>query len=132
MGMEPAPATEGAKRLRIVLGDQLLPIELLDGPADTRVFMAEDLELCTRVRHHQQKLVLFLAAMRAYRDALVARGYDVTLVGDAHTTEDLSEWGAPSPALVIAHTNLYWGQQSAPGRTATVVATGDVELTPRG
>ena len=77
MGMEPAPATEGAKRLRIVLGDQLLPIELLDGPADTRVFMAEDLELCTRVRHHQQKLVLFLAAMRAYRDALVARGYDV-------------------------------------------------------
>ena len=62
MGMEPAPATEGAKRLRIVLGDQLLPIELLDGPADTRVFMAEDLELCTRVRHHQQKLVLFLAA----------------------------------------------------------------------
>ena len=23
------------------------------------------------------------------------RGYDTTLVGDAHTTEDLTEWGAP-------------------------------------
>ena len=25
------------------------------------------------------------------------RGYDVTLVGDAHTTEDLTEYGAPPP-----------------------------------
>ena len=48
------------------------------------------------------------------------RGYDVTLVGDAHTTEDLSEWGAPPPDKVIAHTNLYWENQSAPGRTAGV------------
>jgi nicotinamidase-related amidase len=46
------------------------------------------------------------------------RGYDVTLVADAHTTEDLSPWGAPPPEQVIAHTNLYWSQQSAPGRTA--------------
>src|SRR5262245_60964490 len=35
------------------------------------------------------------------------RGYDATLVGDAHTTEDLTEWGAPPPEQVIAHTNLY-------------------------
>ncbi len=48
------------------------------------------------------------------------RGYDVTLVGDAHTTEDLSEWGAPPPDKVIAHTNLYWEEQAAPGRTAGV------------
>jgi nicotinamidase-related amidase len=34
------------------------------------------------------------------------RGYDVTLVGDAHTTEGLSAWGAPPPDVVIAHTNL--------------------------
>jgi nicotinamidase-related amidase len=26
-----------------------------------------------------------------------ARGYDATLVGDAHTTEDQTEWGAPPP-----------------------------------
>ncbi|MGO4533286.1 isochorismatase family protein [Leifsonia sp. 2MCAF36] len=51
----------------------------------------------------------------------LTRGYDVTLVGDAHTTEDLSEWGAPTPDLVIAHTNLYWSNQRAPGRTAEVV-----------
>src|SRR3954449_1664404 len=38
----------------------------------------------------------------------IARGYDATLVSDAHTTEDLTEWGAPSPDMVIAHTNLYW------------------------
>jgi nicotinamidase-related amidase len=54
------------------------------------------------------------------------RGYDVTLVGDAHTTEDLSEWGAPSPDKVIAHTNLYWGNHTGPGRTAAVADTKDV------
>ena len=56
------------------------------------------------------------------------RGYDVTLVGDAHTTEDLSDWGAPPPELVIAHTNLYWGNHTAPGRSAGVVATSDVRF----
>ena len=56
------------------------------------------------------------------------RGYDATLVGDAHTTEDLSEWGAPPPDLVIAHTNLYWSDQSAPGRTAGTVEAKDVDF----
>lgn len=55
-----------------------------------------------------------------------ARGYDVTLVADAHTTEDLSEWGAPPPGQVIAHTNLYWAHQSAPGRSARVPTTAEV------
>jgi nicotinamidase-related amidase len=55
-----------------------------------------------------------------------ARGYDVTLVADAHTTEDLSQWGAPAPAQVIAHTNLYWSHQSAPGRTAQTPTTAEV------
>ncbi|HEY3015371.1 MAG TPA: cysteine hydrolase family protein [Nocardioides sp.] len=54
------------------------------------------------------------------------RGYDVTLVGDAHTTEDQTEWGAPPPDQVIAHTNLYWQYHRAPGRTAGVAATKDV------
>jgi len=60
----------------------------------------------------------------------LVRGYDVTLVADAHTTEDLSEWGAPTPDLVIAHTNLYWSNQRAPGRTADVVAAAEVALRP--
>jgi nicotinamidase-related amidase len=54
------------------------------------------------------------------------RGYDVTLVGDAHTTEDQSPWGAPPPDKVIAHTNLYWQQHTAPGRTAAVTETKEV------
>ncbi len=59
----------------------------------------------------------------------LTRGYDVTLVGDAHTTEDQSAWGAPSPGEVIAHTNLYWKYQDAPGRSADVVETGSVAFT---
>ena len=51
----------------------------------------------------------------------------MTLVSDAHTTEDLSEWGAPSPDKVIAHTNLYWSHQTAPGRKAATVETKDVD-----
>jgi nicotinamidase-related amidase len=57
-----------------------------------------------------------------------ARGYDATLVSDAHTTEDLTEWGAPPPDKVIAHTNMYWGEQRAPGRTAGTVATTEVDF----
>lgn len=55
-----------------------------------------------------------------------ARGYDVTLVGDAHTTEDLSAYGAPSPDLVISHTNLYWSWQGGPGKSAATVNTADI------
>jgi nicotinamidase-related amidase len=58
-----------------------------------------------------------------------ARGYDATLVSDAHTTEDHSEWGAPPPEQVIAHTNLYWSDQTAPGRTAGTVKAADVDFT---
>ena len=54
------------------------------------------------------------------------RGYDVTLFGDAHTTENLSEYGAPTPDKVIAHTNLYWQYHRAPGRTAAVRSADEV------
>jgi nicotinamidase-related amidase len=57
------------------------------------------------------------------------RGYDVTLVGDAHTAGDKFAWGAPPVEQVIAHTNLYWRFQAAPGRTAGVVETKDVTFT---
>jgi len=66
------------------------------------------------------------ACIRSTIHGALARGYDVTLVGDAHTTEDQSAWGAPPPEQVIAHTNLYWHYQTAPGRTAAVVETKDV------
>jgi nicotinamidase-related amidase len=67
--------------------------------------------------------------IRSTLHGAIVRGYDATLVGDAHTTEDLSDWGAPSPDLVIAHTNLYWGNHTAPGREAGTVATADVDFT---
>ncbi|HEY5267320.1 MAG TPA: isochorismatase family protein [Acidimicrobiales bacterium] len=57
-----------------------------------------------------------------------ARGYDATLVSDAHTTEDATKWGAPPPDQVIAHTNFYWTYQAAPGRTAGTVATKGVNF----
>lgn len=56
------------------------------------------------------------------------RGYDVTLVSDAHTTEDLTAYGAPPPEQVIAHTNLTWQWQSAPGRRAATVASKQVSF----
>ncbi len=68
------------------------------------------------------------ACIRSTLHGAFARGYDATLVSDAHTTEDQSEWGAPPPDLVIAHTNLYWTYQTAPGRTAGTVETKDVNF----
>ena len=68
------------------------------------------------------------ACIRSTLHGALARGYDAILVGDAHTTEDLSKWGAPPPDQVIAHTNLYWKFQTAPGRTAAVVAAKDVDF----
>lgn len=68
------------------------------------------------------------ACIRSTLHGALARGYDATLVSDAHTTEDLSPWGAPPPEQVIAHTNLYWGNQTAPGRTAGTVETKDVDF----
>ena len=62
------------------------------------------------------------------RQFLEGRGYDVTLVTDAHTTSDLTQWGAPPPEQVIDHTNLYWQYQTAPGRTAAAVAADEVWL----
>jgi nicotinamidase-related amidase len=58
------------------------------------------------------------------------RGYDVTLVGDAHTMEDASQWGMPVPEQVIAFTNIYWAYHAAPGRTAGTVETAEVDFAP--
>lgn len=68
------------------------------------------------------------ACIRSTIHGAHVRGYDVILVSDAHTTGDKSEWGAPGPAEVIAHTNLYWSYQTAPGRSAGVATTSDVDF----
>ncbi len=68
------------------------------------------------------------ACIRSTLHGAIVRGYDATLVADAHTTEDLSAYGAPVPGQVIAHTNLYWQYQTAPGRTAGTLKTEEVDF----
>ena len=71
------------KTLRIVLGDQcsahLSALSDLD-PAQDTVLMAEVTDECTYVRHHQQKIVLVLSAMRHFARALRARGVAVDYI----------------------------------------------------
>ncbi|HEY1666586.1 MAG TPA: cysteine hydrolase family protein [Trebonia sp.] len=70
------------------------------------------------------------ACIRATIHGAFVRGYDVTLVSDAHTTDDRSAYGGPPAGQIIALTNLYWSYQSAPGRTAEVVPAAEVAFTP--
>jgi len=67
--------------------------------------------------------------IRATLHGAMARGYDATLVGDAHTLEDPSQWGLPFNAeQVIAFTNSYWDEAAAPGRVGGTVMTADVDF----
>lgn len=69
--------------LRVVLGDQcsrtIASLAGLD-PARDVVLMAEVAGECTYVRHHPQKIVLVLSAMRHFARALAARGVRVDYV----------------------------------------------------
>ncbi len=64
--------------------------------------------------------------VRSTLHGALTRGYDTTLVRDAHTTPDQSQYGAPPPEQVIAHTNLYWQYQTAPGRSCGAIDTAEV------
>ncbi len=68
------------------------------------------------------------ACIRCTLHGGLVRGYDVALVGDAHTTEDNTQWGVPAPEAVIAHTNIYWHYEEAPGRTAETADAAEVRL----
>ncbi len=68
------------KAILVILGNQLFPRKHLPDADSVRIFMCEDFGLCTYVRHHQQKIVLFLSAMRSYADGLRDAGYDVHYV----------------------------------------------------
>ena len=61
----------------VILGNQLFAPEHLPAASEYPVFMAEDVGLCTYEKHHQQKIVLFLAAMRSYAEELRGAGYEV-------------------------------------------------------
>lgn len=68
------------KKLGLVLGNQLFPIKHFKGLGVDALFMAEDHELCTHFKYHKHKILLFLVAMRRYRDELRSKG----LVVDYH------------------------------------------------
>ena len=94
-------------------------------------FEETDLEAVLRQRGIGRLLVSGAQTDQCIRSTLhgaIVRGYDATLVADAHTTQDLTAYGAPSPDKVIAHTNLYWQHQSAPGRTAGTVTTREADF----
>ncbi|MFJ6542563.1 isochorismatase family protein [Streptomyces sp. NPDC091385] len=91
----------------------------------------DDTDLESVLADHQVgRLVLAGAStdfcIRSTLHGAIVRGYDTILVGDAHTTDDMTQYGAPTPDLVIAHTNLYWKSHRAPGREADVVETADI------
>jgi hypothetical protein len=80
------------------------------------------------VRDSDIAVVFAHACIRSTLHGAFVRGYDATLVSDAHTVEDWTQWGAPTPDVIIAHTNLYWGSETAPGRVAGTVETKDVDF----
>jgi len=71
------------RSLRLVLGDQcslsLSALEDLDPKRDVVLMMEVQAE-CTYVRHHPQKIVLVLSAMRHFAEALRSRGVSVDYV----------------------------------------------------
>ena len=61
----------------VILGNQLFDPKILKKNNCNEVFMAEDYELCTYIKHHKLKLFLFLTAMREYRDELKNKSISV-------------------------------------------------------
>ena len=58
------------KTLRLILGNQLFPLEMQNIEDRETVFMCEDSGLCTYEKHHKSKIALFFNAMRSFRDSL--------------------------------------------------------------
>ena len=65
------------KTLHVSLGNQLFPIKYLKKHKINNVFMKEDMQLCTYETHHKHKIILFLSAMRSYRDLLEKNNINV-------------------------------------------------------
>lgn len=70
------------------------------------------------------------ACVRFTSHRALAEGYDLTLVGDCHTTNDI-QWGDVDVKAkdIIAHTNLVFQFAEYPGRVARVVSHDAVSLT---
>ena len=65
------------KKLLLILGNQLFPIDEISRTNCKIIFMKEDLGLATDYFHHKLKIHMFFVAMREYRDELINNGYQV-------------------------------------------------------
>ena len=90
-------------------GEPLVPKRYGDSFEDTEL---EQLLAERRVGHLVVAGAQTDHCIRSTLHGALTRGYDATLVGDAHTTVDFTSHGAPPPEQVIAHTNLYWKYQT--------------------
>ncbi|MFI8350133.1 cysteine hydrolase family protein [Streptomyces sp. NPDC085596] len=93
----------------------------------------EDTDLESILSEHQVGRLVVTGAqsdfcIRSTLHGALTRGYDATLVSDAHTTEDLTQHGVPSPDQVIAHTNFYWSGQQVPGRKGGIAETAEISF----
>ncbi len=99
------PPTKPIRNLVIVLGDQLdAASSAFDGfdPGLDRVWMAEAAEESTRVWTHKARTVLFLSAMRHFRDALRGRRWQVSYT----ELDDVGNSGSLAGELVRACAQL--------------------------
>ena len=66
------------KKIFVILGNQLFNTSFFSQfKKDHTFFLAEDFGLCTYEKHHKQKILLFLSAMRSFRDELQESGFEV-------------------------------------------------------
>ena len=62
------------KKIFVILGNHLFNLKFLEKFKDDHIFfMCEDIGLCTYEKHHKQKILLFLSAMRSFADELKNR-----------------------------------------------------------
>jgi nicotinamidase-related amidase len=66
------------------------------------------------------------ACIRSTLHGAFARGYDTTLVADAHTGPDRTAEGGPAAEQIIALTNRYWACHTGVGRVARVMRSEDI------
>ena len=64
-------------KLFLILGNQLFNVNYLKNYKDHLFYLCEDFELCTFQKHHKLKILLFLSAMRSYRDELKSKKFKV-------------------------------------------------------
>ena len=61
----------------VILGNQLFPISHIRAIAPKKIYMREDLGLCSYQLHHKHKIILFLSSMRSYRDELIKHKFNI-------------------------------------------------------